>query len=537
MHQTFPRRMILKWGVIILCTSLFLILKAHAQVFVPYGTKWNPIQDTLGLIPASALLPETKEQIKKDEELNKKKEEEEFKNLKGISPYFIRNNQNWGQRLTFLRKVNHPNSTISGPYYGGLTFLDTVNYSLSSFIDPADFTDINFNRYANFYIDRFANGVGFTGALFKGSANFGGTKFIPEAVFLSTSFYKNANFKGTWFSDKAFFIRVRFFNDALFSSAIFPNETDFELDTFNGYTDFSYAKFGWLASFRKIALFKNARLNFQGASLPERMDFSDIPVIPHEINLLNANIYPSKDDNIIGDSLTGYASLIPVSLVGHKSINPNTMIYPVHYINLFGSDISKFHLDYIHFKLIIPSSISNPQLFIKTKPNALYERVCSMYEQLLANFKSHGQMESYKRLDIEYQTFQMKHSWDWWLVWLQKYWWNFGYNREWIFRNTLILLVIFTIITFFWIHIWNDLYRIKNIPQFPTLKATRTFRDFRSRIWYSLIYTSIIFFGFSLKVENINFRKWYAVYIMALYAIGLGCVFFIANYFLKFNIF
>ena len=55
-----------------------------------------------------------------------------------------------------------------------------------------------------------------------------------------------------------------------------------------------------------------------------------------------------------------------------------------------------------------------------------------------------------------------------------------------------------------------------------------------SRLWYSFVYTAVIFFSLSLKISNVNFRnKGGTMYIMFVYTLGLICLAYMANFVLQ----
>jgi hypothetical protein len=235
------------------------------------------------------------------------------------------------------------------------------------------------------------------------------------------------------------------------------------------------------------------------------MDFSENPSLKCIINLTTANF----GDSTRYDAKSG------------EYKNP-------HQIFLYRTDISKFRLDYFHFRLLLPDSTLSPTYQTRREKISKDEKD-AIYESLLNNFKLSGQDESYKRLDIEYQAFQWDQSWAWWLKWVPLVWWNYGYDKEYIFIWITGLLLIFTFINFYLLDYLNNfIYKIEEIPD-DTSKAS-----LRERIWYSAIYTANIFFRLTLETGNIKFRKVFpTIYFLFIYVMGILCLGYLANFILQ----
>src|SRR5215831_15901244 len=364
----------------------------------------------------------------------------------------------------------YSNQTISRLDIGGVAFLKSTNLSNDTLL-YADFSvDTVFNK-GNFRNTIFLSGVGFIESEFRDSAIFSNANFSHDVFFSSGRFLKIVDFSHATFSRKAFFYNVRF---------------------------------GKIAHFNNLFLTDSSDFKFDGAVFPDTINFSYNSKIPNEIDLITANFTDPTRYNRDSD----------------KYIRP-------HFIYLYKSDISKFHIDYIHFKLINDSTLDFPK---KKIPN---DEIESIYQALLNNFKTRGQDESYKLLDIEYQKFKWKNSWAWWLTWLPEVWWNFGYDKEYIFVWTFFLIFIFTSITFFWLNYLNQkvykveqvplLWHRKNVSLFAKNKLAR--QEFGKRVWYSFVYTSTIFFRLTLKIENINFKeKGGTFYLIILFTVGIICL-------------
>lgn len=321
-------------------------------------------------------------------------------------------------------------------------------------------------------------------------------RFENLASFTGLKVSDNIEFVSTYFNDVVSFSYSRFYGDFNLENAEINSGIIFLNTTFEGD-----------AVFRNLRLSDSAQLYFKGAVLPRNIDFSYNNRISKEIDLTTASFL---------DSL-------------HYNSQSDIYIEP-HYISLYKSDIAKFHLDYIHFRLVTDSAFTNDGEIHKFKIPK--DDVDGMYEALLNNFKIRGQDESYKLLDIEFQEYKWKNSGFPRLSILSKYWWNYGYNKELIFLWMPLFLFGFTLITFFYLEYLNAVYVLGKLGAVPSFKDGRlTVKDSYKRMWLAFVYTSTIFFRLTLKVEEINYRKlWGTLYILLIYTVGLVCLAYMANF-------
>lgn len=301
---------------------------------------------------------------------------------------------------------------------------------------------------------------------------------------------------------------VTFSDTTNFYSSEFSGNVNFQDATFNGPTDFSGVYLGKNADFSSLHLSDKTQFNFNDTTFPDTINFSYNSKISNEIDFtvgrFNDWDFKSPSSNIS---------------VRHS------------YINLYRTDISKLRLDYIHFKLYFSNSKEgtvNNGIVSEDEKNMVYEG-------LLNNFKSHGQIESYKLLDIEYQEFKIHNSNHRFYKWLFKYWWNYGYNKEYIFYWTGFFLLLFTCFTYFFIYSLNTkIYAVEKIPVNESWEKKLSIKDIKNRLWFSLMYTSTVFFKLTVKIENLEFKhKRGTFYIMVMYTIGLLCIAYMANFVLQ----
>jgi hypothetical protein len=353
----------------------------------------------------------------------------------------------------------------------------------------------------------------FTSSLIKKPASFKSATFLQKVYFDSVAFDKTTNFFDATFNDDievlnavfrdySDFTSVTFSKNADFTGAKFDHQVDFSGCNFGSSVDFSDVIFKNKMSFKNLVLSSETQILFSNTILPDTLDFSfnNSSTLNNEIDLTTANFIDS----------------------GQNIDNP-------HLIQFIKTEISQFHLDYYHFRLLIPDSIQspdNPKMHIAISNDEKE----SIFEGLLNNFKVHGQNESYRKLDIEYKHF--KYYRYWWTIpfyWLSLLWWNFGYNKELIFLWTLFFVILFTSLNYFKIKKLNtSTYPIDYLPkEYSTMTNKR-------RYWYSFVYTSIILFRLSLNLEKLSFENIRGtIYILMIYSIGLLCLAYMANFIIQ----
>lgn len=188
------------------------------------------------------------------------------------------------------------------------------------------------------------------------------------------------------------------------------------------------------------------------------------------------------------------------------------------------SDVSNISFDHLeNFKLAFLSKSSR-------------EDKISVYENLLAKFKREGKLSSFEYIDIEYKKFNFGESLGGRLLsFIDKSWWNFGYQKWRIILWTIGLLLIYFVIN---LSIWNNITNIypiilnsRNSNYRP--KITKISGKFRL-VTTVFIFTAYIFFSLKIDLNKLSFDKpLLVIYFFLQYITGLICVFFIANAILK----
>lgn len=403
-----------------------------------------------------------------------------------------------------------------------LLFLSGLTYSAHSQLKVTKVT-----REVNFYHSRldsvdlqqrdFYNYVNFANAIIKKKTNFFLCKFLSKADFGSTGFWGPVEISNTNFNDLAYFLRANFadqahfigtnFNgEAMFEGAEFVKDVHFIADTFKVRAAFLNCRFKGFTEFQQCSF--KGKTSFTDSRFYDDVSFKEA-AFWGPINFTNAIFYKSLDFSNI-QNITNRIDLTVIK----TELTPNTKVKRG--INLTNTDISKFKLDYSLFYLIFDTT-------------ATFEYRSNVYQSLLNNFKNDGYTESYELLDKEYKTFLYNHKQEKFFLWLDKYWWGFGYSKYFIFYWILGFIATFTFINlFFYPYLNKEVYKVGNVKTFYLF---RTPKKILSVFYYSLVYTAVLFFSLSVKLENLKYKYWIAViYIFLIYISGIVCIAYLANF-------
>lgn len=403
--------------------------------------------------------------------------------------------------LTFITIFN--GGTYSNGVYHKWKNHRFIKDTVFTKIPDPEFENTIFSINAVFVNDTFFNNAFFWNAFFSKKVNFTLAVFSKDGIFYYAKFLKDADFQEATFSKDAIFLHSHFLEGADFSN----------LTSKKTYFDFCSFK-------RKLNLSKingdSLLLSFDHTQLPDSIDLSHIPEIPHKIDLTLADLEKITPDNRC------WLEKYFMPAIPYNADNDTTKHYIK--INLYNTNISKIRIDYIHFRLWLTDTYAKEDTnwYKKYRDSLNDDQKSSIYESLLENFKDNGQTDSYKTLDIDYKYFQTNGSF--WSFWLEDWWWQFGYQKWRIFLHTTVFLLIFTLFTFFFLHKLVAVYKIDNVEVYP-------FENPFKRLWFSIIYTSTLFFPLSLKMEKvITFKSFWMIYITIIFLTGILCVGYMANF-------
>ena len=290
------------------------------------------------------------------------------------------------------------------------------------------------------------------------------------------------------FTDAAFGNYVRF-SHAVFSKAVYFDDV-----TFGKQAAFDNVRFPHYAKFTNLQQTDSLAIQFSHARLPDTFDLSQNSALGCTIDLTVADFDTPHICNIF----------------------------------LFNTDISKFKLDYFHFRLLMPDSTITPA-YDTSRQKISSDQKEAMYEALLNNFKQHGQEESYKRLDIEYQQFKWQNSWARGIRWVPAIWWNYDYDKEYVFVWIIVSLLVFSLINSLCLGMLNDhVYEVFK-PGLIDKKAR-----YGRKLWRSVIYTGNIFFRLTLDRDCMKFEKLGpTLYFFVVYVLGVLCLGYLASFILQ----
>ncbi len=421
---------------------------------------------------------------------------------------------------------------------------DRCGYSEKKFTTEQNFSGTVFHCYADFLKDTFRLGADFENAIFD-----------TTAVFNKSTFYEKSNFMGSNFNSNAEFWYVSFNTIVSFFAVNFQEEVNFVGTNFNQNVTF-FSSFQSLVRFNKSSFVKNISFNrslfkskadFFGVNFHSSADFSEVTfksdinfkgtILPDTLNFSNIN-------EIVNDIDLTVAKLDSTKKANDKNYRCK--------IALWGSEISKIIIDPDLFELY----------FIA--PDTTFNQKISIYEKVLKKLHDEEFLESYTKLDKEYQAIKYRHDGQNFLNTFHSWWWDYGYSKSKVIWNSFLLLCIFTFFNlFFYERLQKNVYqidfgffdkadywrsRVRMKRALLNLELSNSLWDyfrvysnwpiivgqlllaFLSRyVLNPLIYTAIIFFGLKLSLENFKKFNVGTIWVMLIYVIGLFCLAYIIN--------
>ncbi|MBN8877677.1 MAG: hypothetical protein J0I32_09045 [Sphingobacteriales bacterium] len=367
---------------------------------------------------------------------------------------------------------------------------DESNTDLQSVTD-VDMLEVKNNK-ENYEQFRFSN------LTCKGFLQFSDNKFqsdinLDHCHFLKFVFFENNTFKKTSLN----FMKNRFENGVKISgkSMYFFSQ---ELDSLSS------------ISFSNDTIY--GRLDLSNLSNEVLVSFSNSFIDTLDLSFVNSDSgidlrYSSLD---FSKQKRSWANNPLLNFFLSPYINP----YKEHitYLNLIGTNISMIDLDYTNFRVYFP------------KTSSANER-SAVYQGLLTKYRNNGEMENYKKADVEYHNEQGGvFNFVSWL------WWNYGYSKWLVFVWSLFFLSLFSIINYRKIDFILESYKIRSVENW--LRAKYNGDSYRGRYAFiaSFLYTGAIFFSVKLDFEKFEFSKLnYSFFILFQFLLGLVCTGFIVS--------
>jgi hypothetical protein len=255
--------------------------------------------------------------------------------------------------------------------------------------------------------------------------------------------YQAGHFRDTLFTGPVNFAGIQFTKDVDFQNCVFKSKASFSNCVFT------------------------SSVSFKGTAFLDACDFSNA-VFLGDLDFSNVQNIATRIDLTVARTDTG-----------------NTDRMPRRGITLTGADVSKFKIDYSMF-------------YLKFDMNSSFTTRSDVYQSLLNTFKTAGYTESYEQLDKEYREFIHVHKGSTVTLWLDKYWWQFGYSKHYIFFWASGFVLFFTAINFFFFPFLNrEVYPVIVVAEDDGLQ--NGVQRIPRRLYYALVYATVIFLSFSIK--------------------------------------
>jgi hypothetical protein len=338
------------------------------------------------------------------------------------------------------------------------------NFSSSKFYGYTRFSNSTFNGNANLSQCLFKGGSNFSNAVFDSNSNFSSTIFDSVTIFTNTQFTLFADFKNCSFGDTLLMDSASFNMDARFNKNKFHRHLDFDDGSFSGKIDFSECSFDSV-SFDLNQILISGKVSFYNSSPPLILNFR------------NASISGLIDLSQLNTDSTSYKGKI----------------------NLSGSDIENIKFIYGALDLDMDSNISTSLR-------------SSIYSAVLANQNKFGFLEGRKKIDIELRELKYEIEGHPIQNFIQRWWFNYGYDRGYIKYWIFGLLFIFSLI---------NRRRVEDLNQKVYKVRLLTYIWPKSTFYKSFIYTSVIFFGLKLDIDKFKSFSKAAFWILVIHVLGL----------------
>ena len=343
-------------------------------------------------------------------------------------------------------------------------------------------------------------------------------RFDSSAYFRRAHFKSKANFRYARFDSLVYFRRAHFDARTYFRHAHFGSEAHFSRTKFKSKTYFTNARFDSLAYFGDSHF--DSLVNFGGTQFLTKLNFEHAKVKGHMI----------FDFAGLPDTLDVWMAEIS----GEMDFTYAQLREGKDYCLLIANNtnIDNLVLDYRLFKVYFPPEDS----LIKSAKEKVYNDLLMMQER--HNFK-----DGYEKLYVEYMEFitgnSLTHQ-------FRKHWNNYGYKKEWILRNTVVLLMLFFIPTLLSFRfLITEVYCPKSLVGLKEKLSAKpedmgVVKQLLGTVVYAFYYTVIIFFGLKMELENFTvsgnyktfnpLKKLGVAFIIATFLVGLLCTAYLANF-------
>ena len=269
------------------------------------------------------------------------------------------------------------------------------------------------------------------------------------------------------------------------------------------------------------------------------MDLKSLPAIVYDSikasYLSLSKMQLDKDLNFSGLQIPEFLELNNLSFTGSvNKIDLTTFRYGDSSkckLRLKDFDFTKLKLNYQYFDLYFPVDSSD-------REEVSYDAKENIYKCLLDEQKKEGYSRGFEKLEKEFKKLAYTHDNSWLGKFqnaLDKWWWDYGYNKKLIvLRAFEIMLFFFLINLFFYTKLIYSAYTINEFihaDQMLTDKYGRTWKRIPFKFLYCLLYTGYLFWGIRIDFEKVKLQNLLLVsWIFIQYISGIICLAWIANF-------
>jgi hypothetical protein len=182
--------------------------------------------------------------------------------------------------------------------------------------------------------------------------------------------------------------------------------------------------------------------------------------------------------------------------------------------------------------------------------NLIFESATSMYEkeriytELLNMQRSNYFLDGYEKLDKEYKAFKYLNKKT--VVsrlenWIDKHWWDYGYDKFKVLANSVKLFFVFFVINLL---LYKELTKVYHPEKFKSFversdnsnlnlqyPIANYLKKYIGQAPVVFLYTAFLFWGVKFDLDELELKKpFYMTLIIGQYIVGLICLAYIANY-------
>lgn len=200
-------------------------------------------------------------------------------------------------------------------------------------------------------------------------------------------------------------------------------------------------------------------------------------------------------------------------------------------LNIGKGVASQIKANYKYFNLVFDSALS------------VYDKE-RIYAEMMDMQKNNYFLDGYEKLDKEYKAFKYlsRNSFVANLQnWIDKHWWDYGYDKFMVIKNSVILFLLFFAINLLAYKGLANVYHPEKFKKFDErldsnntdveFSMTTKAKNYIFRIPVIFLYTAFVFWGLKLDLKELEIKKpLYMTILIGQYIVGLVCLAYIANY-------